>query len=570
MTPLTRPRARAQRPQPRPARHPRARGLRPTTLRRAGRAVRARRRRARARRRGAPDRARGRAAGLAARGRRRAACRSCSTPAALTHTSVALGDACAMLTAPLVEVHISNVHRREPFRHHSYVSAHATGVIVGLGVEGYVLALSWLSSSVLESAGPRTGAPVAGERRSRAHRADRRRRARGDAGAAARPRRRLQLGRSAARARRARAVLPRRTSGSTPTCRAIAASARELADARVEPRPRPGPRRCPSPTASFDLVASGDGFGSWGDQRRGLSELARVLSPGGTVVVVDRGDARGDADRPRRQGDHRRARAAGPVHGSPRVGGPVEPDRFVGAGFSSFPLDFRRRSGPCRRLSRSAVNWTLALASLGIGIVVGLTGMGGGALMTPVLVLFFHVPPLAAVSSDLVASAVMKPVGSVVHLRQRHGADGPRALAVRRVGAGGVRRRADSPRARPRQHVDDRHPAGARRRAGDRRRRAVRARPTCGWPSAPATAPRTATPTRPGRPTSSAAPGADGDHRRGRRAGRRHDVGGRGSLIIIALMLAVPDAAGQRAGRHRPGAGGAAGRVRGARAHLLR
>ncbi|WP_375486822.1 type II 3-dehydroquinate dehydratase [uncultured Jatrophihabitans sp.] len=67
---------------------------------------------------------------------------------ALTHTSVALGDACAMLAAPLVEVHLSNVHRREAFRHTSYVSAHATGVIVGLGVEGYVLALSWLSSTL--------------------------------------------------------------------------------------------------------------------------------------------------------------------------------------------------------------------------------------------------------------------------------------------------------------------------------------------------------------------------------------------------------------------------------------
>jgi 3-dehydroquinate dehydratase-2 len=66
--------------------------------------------------------------------------------AALTHTSVALGDACAMLTAPLVEVHISNVHKREGFRQHSYVSAHAAGVIIGLGVEGYVLALSWLSA----------------------------------------------------------------------------------------------------------------------------------------------------------------------------------------------------------------------------------------------------------------------------------------------------------------------------------------------------------------------------------------------------------------------------------------
>jgi hypothetical protein len=63
------------------------------------------------------------------------------------------------------------------------------------------------------------------------------------------------------------------------------------------------------------------------------------------------------------------------------------------------------------------VDWTLAAAALGIGIVVGLTGMGGGALMTPVLVLFFGVSAPAAVSSDLVASAIMKPVGSVVHLR---------------------------------------------------------------------------------------------------------------------------------------------------------
>jgi uncharacterized membrane protein YfcA len=59
----------------------------------------------------------------------------------------------------------------------------------------------------------------------------------------------------------------------------------------------------------------------------------------------------------------------------------------------------------------------LTLAGLLVGIVVGLTGMGGGALMTPVLVLFFGVPPLAAVSSDLVASAFMKPVGAAVHLR---------------------------------------------------------------------------------------------------------------------------------------------------------
>ena len=60
----------------------------------------------------------------------------------------------------------------------------------------------------------------------------------------------------------------------------------------------------------------------------------------------------------------------------------------------------------------------MALAAAGVGVVVGLTGMGGGALMTPVLVLLFGVPPLTAVSSDLVAAAVMKPVGSAVHLRR--------------------------------------------------------------------------------------------------------------------------------------------------------
>jgi uncharacterized protein len=61
---------------------------------------------------------------------------------------------------------------------------------------------------------------------------------------------------------------------------------------------------------------------------------------------------------------------------------------------------------------------TLALAGLGVGIVVGLTGMGGGALMTPILVLVFGVPPVAAVSSDLAASAVMKPFGGFVHARR--------------------------------------------------------------------------------------------------------------------------------------------------------
>ncbi|MBZ4560296.1 type II 3-dehydroquinate dehydratase [Mycobacterium avium subsp. hominissuis] len=63
----------------------------------------------------------------------------------LTHTSVALRDACAELSAPLIEVHISNVHAREQFRRHSYLSPVATGVIVGLGVQGYLLALRYLA-----------------------------------------------------------------------------------------------------------------------------------------------------------------------------------------------------------------------------------------------------------------------------------------------------------------------------------------------------------------------------------------------------------------------------------------
>jgi 3-dehydroquinate dehydratase-2 len=65
--------------------------------------------------------------------------------AAWTHTSVAVRDACSQLTAPLVEVHISNVHKREEFRHHSYISDVASGVIVGLGVTGYTLALRWIA-----------------------------------------------------------------------------------------------------------------------------------------------------------------------------------------------------------------------------------------------------------------------------------------------------------------------------------------------------------------------------------------------------------------------------------------
>jgi 3-dehydroquinate dehydratase-2 len=69
-------------------------------------------------------------------------------PAAWTHTSVALRDACAELTAGLVELHLSNVHAREDFRRHSFITPVATGVIAGLGTEGYELALRFLAGRV--------------------------------------------------------------------------------------------------------------------------------------------------------------------------------------------------------------------------------------------------------------------------------------------------------------------------------------------------------------------------------------------------------------------------------------
>ncbi|WP_410821450.1 type II 3-dehydroquinate dehydratase [Micromonospora sp. 050-3] len=67
-------------------------------------------------------------------------------PAAWSHYSYAVRDACAMLRGPLVEVHLSNIHAREEFRHRSVVSAVATGVICGLGIDGYRLALQHLAT----------------------------------------------------------------------------------------------------------------------------------------------------------------------------------------------------------------------------------------------------------------------------------------------------------------------------------------------------------------------------------------------------------------------------------------
>jgi 3-dehydroquinate dehydratase-2 len=65
--------------------------------------------------------------------------------AAWTHTSIAIRDAAALLTAPWVEVHISNVYAREEFRHHSYLSDLASGVVIGLGVQGYAAAIRFLA-----------------------------------------------------------------------------------------------------------------------------------------------------------------------------------------------------------------------------------------------------------------------------------------------------------------------------------------------------------------------------------------------------------------------------------------
>ncbi|WP_319513051.1 type II 3-dehydroquinate dehydratase [uncultured Cohaesibacter sp.] len=72
-------------------------------------------------------------------------------PAAFTHTSVALQDAIRAVSMPLIEVHLSNIHARESFRHHSYVSPAALGVICGLNAKGYVLAIEALVDH-LESA----------------------------------------------------------------------------------------------------------------------------------------------------------------------------------------------------------------------------------------------------------------------------------------------------------------------------------------------------------------------------------------------------------------------------------
>jgi len=71
---------------------------------------------------------------------------------ALTHTSVALHDACRALSHPIIEVHLSNPYAREPFRHRSYISAAANGVICGLGATGYLLAVDALAQMLNQTA----------------------------------------------------------------------------------------------------------------------------------------------------------------------------------------------------------------------------------------------------------------------------------------------------------------------------------------------------------------------------------------------------------------------------------
>jgi 3-dehydroquinate dehydratase-2 len=75
-------------------------------------------------------------------------------PAGYSHTSVAVMDALLASDLPVVEVHITNIHRREAFRHHSYVSHAATGVICGLGIQGYALALRALAGMLVEDGNP--------------------------------------------------------------------------------------------------------------------------------------------------------------------------------------------------------------------------------------------------------------------------------------------------------------------------------------------------------------------------------------------------------------------------------
>lgn len=81
---------------------------------------------------------------------RESTCGIVINPGAFTHTSIAILDALNTFEGPVIEVHISNVHKRESFRHHSYVSLRADGVIAGLGIEGYEAAVRRICSLVMQ------------------------------------------------------------------------------------------------------------------------------------------------------------------------------------------------------------------------------------------------------------------------------------------------------------------------------------------------------------------------------------------------------------------------------------
>ena len=83
-------------------------------------------------------------------------------PAAFTHTSVALRDALLSVSIPFIEIHLSNVHAREPFRHHSYLSDIASGVICGLGADGYSYALQTAVKRLSQSNSTKSTEPTHG------------------------------------------------------------------------------------------------------------------------------------------------------------------------------------------------------------------------------------------------------------------------------------------------------------------------------------------------------------------------------------------------------------------------
>ena len=72
-------------------------------------------------------------------------------PAGYGHTSIAILDSIQMLKIPLIEVHLSNIHKREPYRHHSYVSRGATGIVMGLGAQGYLRAIDAIGEILKDS-----------------------------------------------------------------------------------------------------------------------------------------------------------------------------------------------------------------------------------------------------------------------------------------------------------------------------------------------------------------------------------------------------------------------------------